>query len=153
MKDNMDQLDLQLLRQLQKDATLSVDQISERVHLSRNACWRRIRRLQDEGIIRARVALVDAEKVGLGQTVVVLVRTNAHDPDWLQRFRAAVREMPEIIGAHRMSGDLDYILRVKVRDVKAYDAFYQRLIAKVAIANVSASFVMEDIKDTTELPL
>jgi len=153
MTDNLDQIDINILRLLQKDATLSVDDVSTQVALSRNACWRRIKRLTEGGILIKRVALVNAEAVGLGQTVMVMIRTSSHDPAWLGKFRSAVQAMPEIIGAHRMSGDLDYVLRVRVADVKAYDRFYQRLIARVPVANVSASFVMEDIKDTTELPL
>jgi len=153
MAQEHDNIDLAILRRLQKDASVSVDEIGDRVALSRNACWRRIKRMEEDGTIRKRVALVEPEAVDLGQMVLVMIRTNAHDPEWLRRFRAAVIEMPEIMGAHRMSGDLDYVLRVRVRDVKAYDQFYQRLIAKVPVANVSASFVMEDIKDTTELPL
>jgi Lrp/AsnC family transcriptional regulator len=153
MTDQIDRLDRSILRALQRDAALPVEAVAEKVGLSRNACWRRIKRLEETGVIRARVALVDAEAVDLGQTVMVLIRTNAHDPDWLKRFRAAVIEMPEVLGAYRMSGDLDYLLKVCVRDVKSYDRFYQRLIAKVPVANVSASFVMEDIKDTTALPI
>ena len=145
--------DIKILKQLQKNASLSIEEISERISLSRNACWRRIRRLEDDGIINKRVAIVNAEALDLGQMVIVLISTNSHDPKWLSLFRAAIIEMPEIMGAHRMSGDLDYILRVRVRDVRAYDKFYQRLISKVPISNVSASFVMEDLKDSTELPL
>ena len=150
---NLDLSDVRILKQLQRDASKSIEEISERVSLSRNACWRRIRRLEEDGILSKRVALVDAEAINLGQMVIVLISTNLHDSKWLKQFRAAVSSMPEIMGAHRMSGDLDYILRVRVRDVKAYDKFYQRLISKVPISNVSASFVMEDLKDTTELPL
>tara|TARA_Y100000739_G_C20536130_1_gene431344 strand:- start:209 stop:667 length:459 start_codon:yes stop_codon:yes gene_type:complete len=150
---NLDLSDVRILKQLQRDASKSIEEISERVSLSRNACWRRIRRLEEDGILSKRVALVDAEAINLGQMVIVLISTNLHDSKWLKQFRAAVASMPEIMGAHRMSGDLDYILRVRVRDVKAYDKFYQRLISKVPISNVSASFVMEDLKDTTELPL
>jgi len=150
---NIDQKDRNILRELQKDAVLSVDSLSEKVHLSRNACWRRIKRMEEEGLITARVALLDAEQLGLGLSVYVFIRTNVHEPGWLEEFRAAIRELPEIVGGHRMSGDLDYVLRVRVADVRAYDRFYQKLIKRVAIANVSASFVMEDIKDTTALPL
>ena len=145
--------DIKILRQLQKNASLSIEEISDRIALSRNACWRRIRRLEDDGIINKRVAIVNADALDLGQMVIVLISTNSHDPKWLSLFRSAIAEMPEIMGAHRMSGDLDYILRVRVRDVRAYDRFYQRLISKVPISNVSASFVMEDLKDSTELPL
>ncbi len=153
MSDTLDQIDRAILRNLQRDATLGVEDLGERVALSRNACWRRIKRLEEAGILSRKVALVDPDKVDLGLMVFVMIRTNEHEKDWLRRFRNSVIEMPEIMGAHRMSGDLDYVLRVRVSDVKAYDRFYQRLIAKVPVANVSASFVMEDIKDTTELPL
>ena len=151
--DNIDSFDLKILRELQKDSAISVDALAENVDLSRNACWRRMKRLEADGVIKSRVALLDAEKLNLDLMVYVMVRTHDHEPGWLEQFRTAVRSMPEIIGAHRMSGDLDYVLRVRVRDVKAYDVFYQRLIAKVPISEVSASFVMEDIKDTTGLPI
>ncbi len=109
--------------------------------------------MEDAGIIIARVALLDPDQFDLGLSVFVLVRTNAHDPAWLEDFEKAVRSLPEIVGAHRMSGDLDYVLRVRVADVKSYDRFYQRLIKRVPVADISASFVMDDIKDTTELPI
>jgi len=134
--DKIDEFDLKILRKMQKDASLSVDTLADMVGLSRNACWRRVKRLEADGIIKSRVALLDAEKLDLDLMAYVLVRTHDHEPGWLEKFRTAVRSMPEIVGAHRMSGDLDYVLRVRVRDVKAYDAFYQRLI-----------------KDTTGLPI
>lgn len=151
MKAKLDSIDRKILNILQIDDTLSVDGLSERVNLSRNACWRRVRAMEDASIITGRVALIDAEKVGLPLLVYVFVRTNDHTQVWIEKFRNAVSQMPEITSAHRMTGDLDYVLRVRVADVKTYDAFYQRLIAKVPIADVSASFVMEDIKDTTVL--
>ena len=153
MATEIDAIDRKILFELQQDATLSVDQISERVSLSRNACWRRLKRLEDERTITGRVALVDAEKVGVGLSVFILVRTSHHDPDWLAKFRAAVVSFPEIVGVYRMSGDLDYVLRARVADVKAYDRLYQRLIAKVPLSDVSASFVMEEIKETTIVPI
>ena len=153
MNQNMDETDRRILAVLQKDATLSMDALAERVHLSRNACWRRIRQMEEAGVLKGRVALVDPQAVGLGLSVFVMIRTQRHDPDWLAQFQKVVREMPEIVGAHRMSGDLDYVLRVRVADVAGYDRFYQRLIAKVPLADISASFVMEDLKDTTELPV
>lgn len=149
----LDDIDRNLLNLLQKDASLSVDAIAEKVHLSRNAAWRRIKRLEADGTIQKRVAIVDPESVDLGLQVFVLIRTNDHSGDWLTNFRRAVREMPEVVAAHRMTGDLDYVLRVRVADVPAYDRFYQRLIDKVQIADVSASFVMENVKDTTVLPI
>ena len=153
MGEKLDNYDHTVLTELQKDASISMDVLSERVNLSRNACWRRVRQLEESGIIQSRVALVDPESVGLGLSVFVLIKTNQHGPDWLKKFEAAVKSTPEIIGAHRMSGDLDYVLRVRVRDVKSYDNFYQKLIAQVPISDVSASFVMEDIVDTTKLPI
>lgn len=153
MRANIDDIDRQLLNLLQYDATLSVDRLADSVHLSRNACWRRVRRLESDGIVKGRVAIVDPAAVGLGLQVFVLIRTNDHSAGWLERFRAAVREMREIVAAQRMSGDLDYVLRVRVPDVPAYDRFYRRLIDKVQIADVCASFVMEDVKETTALPV
>jgi Lrp/AsnC family transcriptional regulator len=153
MKHEIDTIDRRLLAELQRDATLTVDQLSERLNLSRNACWRRVKILEEKGVITGRVALVDAEKLGLGLSVFVILRTSHHDPDWLKRFRDAVTSFPEITGVYRMSGDLDYVLRARVADVKAYDRLYQRLIAKVPLDDVSASFVMEEIKDTTIVPV
>ena len=151
MNHEIDSFDRKILNLLQQDGTLSVDKLSERVGLSRNACWRRVKWLEENGVLTGRVALIDAAKVGLPLLVYVLVRTNDHTPQWLKKFREAVSSAPEIISAQRMTGDLDYVLRVRVADVKAYDAFYQRLIANVPIADVSASFVMEDMKETTVL--
>jgi Lrp/AsnC family transcriptional regulator len=153
VKAELDELDRKILAELQRDATLSVDMLSERIGLSRNACWRRLRRLDDDGFITGRVALVDADKVELGLSVFILVRTSHHDPEWLAKFRSAVVSFPEITGVYRMSGDLDYVLRARVSDVKAYDRLYQRLIAKVPLSDVSASFVMEEIKETTVVPV
>ena len=148
----IDKIDIKILTLLQKDAAVSMDILSERAGLSRNACWRRVKQMEDADVIRRRVALLDPDAVGVGLLVFVMIRTNTHAPDWLLKFEEAVRTMPEIVGAHRMSGELDYILRVRVTNVKGYDVFYQRLIARVPISDISASFVMDDIKDTTELP-
>lgn len=153
MSYQFDEMDRRILRLLQRDASMSMDSLADAVHLSRNACWRRIKNMEDAGVLTGRVALVDPQSVGLDLMTFVLVRTNRHDADWLKSFNKAVQELPEIVGAHRLSGDLDYILRVRIASVRAYDAFYQRLIERVPISDVSASFVMEDIKDTTELPL
>lgn len=153
MSAKFDTIDRRILAELQRDGTLSVDDLSERVGLSRNACWRRVRRLEDEHVITGRVALVDADRLGLGLSVFILIRTSNHDPDWLKRFREAAISFPEITGVYRMSGDLDYVLRARVADVKAYDRLYQRLIAKVPLSDVSASFVMEEIKETTVVPV
>lgn len=149
----IDDTDRRLLHELQQDATLSVDALSARINLSRNACWRRLKRLEEEGILKGRVALVDADKLGLGLTVFMLIRTSHHDPEWLAQFRSAVTSLSEVVGVYRMSGDLDYIIRARVEDMKAYDRLYQKLIARVPLSDVSASFVMEEIKDSTEVPL
>ena len=153
MRAMIDEIDTRILSLLQRDATLSVDQISEAVNLSRNACWRRIKRMESEGVITARVALVDASKVGAPLTAMVLIRTSAHDADWMNKFQRTLRAMPEVVGAYRMTGDLDYVLRVRVADVPAYDAFYKRLTSRISVSDISASFVMEEIKETTAVPL
>ena len=149
----IDQIDRKLLRALQRDASLGVEALGELVGLSRNACWRRIRLMEEAGVIKARVALVDPDALGLGLTVFIAVRTDRHEPDWQDKFTRAVASMPEILGAYRTSGDLDYLLKAKVTDVRAYDRLYQRLIRKVELADISASFVMEEIMETTELPI
>lgn len=149
----LDEIDIRILAELQRDGTLSADQLSERVNLSRNACWRRVRLLQEAGFVRERVAILDAEKAGCGLSVFIFVRAASHDPGWLKAFREAVGAFPEIVGVYRTSGDLDYILKARVGDVKAYDRLYQRLIARVSLADVSASFVMEEIKETSAIPL
>jgi Lrp/AsnC family transcriptional regulator len=153
MPDDLDTIDRRILAELQRDGTLSMDHLSGRVGLSRNACWRRVKRLEDEQVITGRVALINPDRLGLSLSVFILIRTSKHDPDWLKRFRDAATGFPEITGVYRMSGDLDYVLRARVADVKAYDRLYQRLIAKVPLSDVSASFVMEEIKDTTVLPV
>ena len=153
MTMNLDDIDRKILSALQRDATLSMDALAERAGLSRNACWRRMRQMEEAGVIRGRVVLLDPALVGCALQVFVMVRTNSHDAAWMEKFDRAVRILPEIVGAHRMTGDLDYVLRVRVADVPAYDALYKKLIALVPLSDISASFVMEDIKDTTELPL
>lgn len=149
----IDDTDRRILRELQRDASQSLEALGEVVALSRNACWRRIRALEDAGMIKGRVALLDAQKLGLGLSVFMQIRTSAHAPDWLETFSAATRAMPEILGVYRMTGDLDYLIRARVADMAGYDQLYQRLIRKVPLSDVSASFVMEEIKDTTQLPL
>lgn len=149
----LDDTDHRILNALQRDATLSLDALSDTVGLSRNACWRRVRMMEDAGIIRGRVTLVDPDKLGLPLTVFIQVRTSSHDNDWLDRFARATKSMPEILSVYRMSGDLDYLIRARVADMAGYDALYRRLIAKVPLSDVAASFVMEEIKDTTALPL
>ena len=152
MEYNSDYIDRKILEILQIDTSLSMDEISEKVNLSRNACWRRIRKMENDGFIKGRVALIDPGSINLGLSVFVMIRINSHDTDWDEKFENVVLNFPEIIGAHRMAGDLDYILRVRAKDVKDYDRFYQSLIGKISISDISASFVMDDIKDTTALP-
>jgi Lrp/AsnC family transcriptional regulator len=149
----MDTTDRKILEILQQDAALSLDDFSERVGLSRNACWRRIKRLEDEGIIKARVTLLDASRINVGLTAFIALRTTEHSAKWLDQFSKAVRGIPEIIGVYRMTGDVDYLLQVVIPDVAAYDRLYKRLINKITLADVSSSFVMEEIKSTTVLPL
>ncbi|WP_299612582.1 Lrp/AsnC family transcriptional regulator [uncultured Tateyamaria sp.] len=151
--ETIDTLDAKILRELQQDASISLDQLGERVALSRNACWRRVRALEEAGIIKGRVALIDPDAVGLGLMVFMQIRTHSHDPDWQARFSRATRTIPGILSVYRMTGDLDYLIRARVADMEGYDALYQQLIAQVPIADVSASFVMEEIKDSTALPL
>ncbi len=153
MSDTIDDLDRRILSELQRNADQNLEALGARVGLSRNAVWRRIRRLEEEGVVRGRVALLDAARLELGLMVFIQVRTNRHDPDWLEAFARAMRDTPEILGAYRMSGELDYLIRARVRDMAAYDRLYQRLIRRVDLADVSASFVMEELKDTTALPL
>lgn len=153
MAEKLDEIDRKILRVLQRDASISVDSLAEKVHLSRNACWRRVKQMEERGIIRGRVTLVEPAAVDLDLSVFVLIRTSEHEPAWLKTFHQTIRDLPEIVGAHRMSGDLDYVLRIRVSSVKGYDRFYQKLISRIPISDISASFVMDDIKDTTELPI
>ncbi len=149
----IDDTDRRILNVLQRDASVSLEALADVVHLSRNACWRRIKALEAEGVISARVTLLDPVKLGLGLMVFMMVRTNAHAPDWLETFSTATRGMPEILGVYRMTGDLDYLIRARVADMADYDRLYQALIRRVPLSDVSASFVMEQIKDTHQLPL
>ncbi len=148
-----DDIDRRLLVALQRDSSRSIDEIGEEIGLSRNATWRRIKRLEEDGLLKGRVALVDPAKLGLALLVFITVRTNQHDAKWAKQFRKAVSGFPEVIGAYRTSGDQDYLIQARVADVPAYDRLYQRLINKVDLSDVSASFVMEELKATTELPI
>ena len=149
----MDRLDRKILRLLQEDATLAVADVAKKVGLSTTPCWRRIQKLEEEGVIRKRVAVLDPVKINAKVTVFVSVRTSSHSNEWLKRFSEVVQEFPEVVEFYRMSGDVDYLIRVVVPDIAAYDSFYKRLIAKIEIRDVSSSFAMEQIKYTTEMPL
>jgi Lrp/AsnC family transcriptional regulator len=149
----MDAIDRKILTVLQEDASLAVAEIGSRVGLSSTPCWKRIQRLEADGVILRRVALVDQDRIGLGVTVFVSIETGDHSQDWLERFAKVVRAMPEVMEFYRMAGDVDYMLRVVVSDMAGYDAFYKRLIAAVPLKNVTSRFAMEKIKSTTALPI
>jgi Lrp/AsnC family transcriptional regulator len=152
-KNSVNSIDRKILECLQEDAAMAVADIAEKVGLSKTPCWRRIRQLEQNGVIRRRVALLDREKLNLGVTVFVGVKTSKHDIKWLDTFAKAVVNFPEVVEFYRMSGDIDYMLRVVVPDIAAYDAFYQRMIQRIDLTDVSSSFAMEEIKYTTALPL
>jgi Lrp/AsnC family transcriptional regulator len=149
----LDTTDRKILSLLQDDASLSVAEIGSRVGLSSTPCWKRIQRLEADGIIQRRVALVDQDKIGLGITVFVSIETGDHSQDWLARFADMVGAMPEVMEFYRMAGDVDYMLRVVVPDIQGYDTFYKKLIASVPLKNVTSRFAMEKIKSTTALPI
>jgi Lrp/AsnC family transcriptional regulator len=149
----MDKLDKKILEQLQKNGGLTAAELAERIGLSKAPCWRRIKRLEEEGIIKQTVALLDARALNLGTTVFVTLKTGNHSEAWFEKFVKAVRDIPEVTEIHRMSGDVDYLMRIVVPDIDAYDVVYKRLIASVEFQDVSASFALETIKYTTALPL
>ena len=152
-KVELDSKDWAILRLLQRDASLSLQAIADEVGLSANPCWRRIKRMEDSGVIAKRVALLDPSKVDAGTCVFVAIHTRRHDADWLESFHTAIDGIDEIIECHRMAGEVDYLLKLRVADIAGYDAIYQRLIRRVPdIADVTASFSMEEMKMTTALP-
>ena len=149
----MDAIDRKILAVLQDNAALSVAEIGSRVGLSSTPCWKRIQRLESEGIIQKRVALVDQDRIGLGVSIFVSIETGDHSQDWLDRFAQVVGSMPEVMEFYRMAGDVDYMLRVVVADMRSYDIFYRKLIGAVALKNVTSRFAMEKIKSVTALPV
>lgn len=149
----LDLIDRKIIAELQRDATLSVAQISERVGLSQTPCWKRIQKLEQSGIILGRVALVAPEHLGLGLTVFVAIEAADHTPAWREAFSKAIEDLPDIMEVHRMAGEVDYMLRVAVADMAAYDAFYQRLTETVMLKNVTSHFAMERIKSSTAYPV
>jgi Lrp/AsnC family transcriptional regulator len=149
----MDKLDKKILEQLQKNGGLTAAELADRIGLSKAPCWRRIKRLEEEGVIKQTVALLDARSLNLGTTVFVTLKTGNHSEAWFDKFVKAVRDIPEVTEIHRMSGDVDYLMRIVVPDIDAYDQVYKRLIASVEFQDVSASFALETIKYTTALPL
>jgi Lrp/AsnC family transcriptional regulator len=149
----MDSFDRAILAQLQEDAALPLNEIANRVGLSPTPCWNRIRKMEETGVITKRVALLDPPSLGLGVTIFVSIETADHSESWLARFAEAVRSMPEVVDVYRMSGDVDYMMRVVVPNIDAYDEFYRLLIKSVPLKNVTSRFAMEKIKATTALPL
>src|SRR5215207_557461 len=149
----LDRPDRKILAIMQEDSSLAVADVAQRVGLSQTPCWRRIQRLRADGVIARTVSLVHPEAVGLGLTVFIAIEALDHSPDWLDRFTAAVSAMPEVMEVHRMAGEIDYLLRVAVADMAAFDAFYRDLIKAVPLKNVSSHFAMERVKATTAYPI
>lgn len=149
----MDVTDIKILTLLQDDASISIAELAQRVNLSQTPCWKRVQRLEASGVIQKRVALLDPEKIGLGLTVFVSIETSDHSGQWLQRFADFVSAMPEVMEFYRMAGDVDYMLRVVVPDMAAYDAFYKRLITEIPLKNVTSRFAMQRVKSTTAYAL
>lgn len=153
MVAHLDDLDRKILAELQSDAEQSLDEIARKVGSSKTPVWNRIRRMRETGVILRQTALLDAEALGLEACFFVLIRTSEHEADWQQKFLRVLQSRPEVLEAHRLAGDIDYILKVRVKNARAYDAFYQTLISEVRIFNVTALLSMEEIKSTTALPL
>ncbi|WP_339107534.1 Lrp/AsnC family transcriptional regulator [Thioclava sp. GXIMD4216] len=153
MSVRIDDMDRKILSQLQLDASQSLDDIARKVGSSKTPVWNRIRKMREAGIIGQQTAILDPEALGFDACFFVLIRTSEHEADWQQKFLAALRARPEVMEAHRLAGDIDYILKVRVQNARAYDAFYQALISEVKVHNVTALLSMEEIKNTTMLPL
>lgn len=153
MKGQMDQIDRKILAELQLDTSLPLEEIAKRVGSSKTPVWNRIRKLKDAGVIRHEVAVLDPDALGVEACFFVLIRTSEHEADWQAKFLATLRIRPEVMEAHRLAGDIDYIIKVRVANAKAYDEFYQSLISEVRIFNVTALLSMEEIKYTTALPI
>ena len=149
----IDRMDRKILDILQRDCTVPVAEIGKQIGLSTTPCWRRIQKLEEQGVIQRRVAVLNPKAVNVGVTVFVSITTSHHTQDWLERFHEVLKDFPEVVELYRMSGQVDYLLRVVVPDIAAYDAFYKRLISKIEIRDVSSAFAMEQIKYTTEMPL
>lgn len=149
----LDRMDRKILAIVQQDCTMPVAEIGKQVGLSTTPCWRRIQKMEEQGIIQRRVALLDPKKVNAGVTVFVSISTSQHEQGWLERFHEAIQNFPEVVEFYRMSGQVDYLLRVVVPDIEHYDIFYKKLISSIELSDVSSSFAMEQIKYTTELPL
>lgn len=153
MTGKLDGTDLRILALLQENTERSISEIADAIHLSQNACWRRIRQLEEQGYILKRVALLDAAKLGAGMTVFVMVRAGEHSQEWLERFAEAVRRIPEIVEFYRMTGEVDYLIKIRVADIAGYDRVYKQLIRSAPLTDVSGAFAMEELKHTTAIPL
>lgn len=153
MAARLDEMDRKILAELQQDASQSLDEIARKIGSSKTPVWNRIRRMKEAGVILRQTALLDAEALGLEACFFVLIRTSEHEADWQRRFLKALQERPEVLEAHRLAGDIDYILKVRVENARAYDRFYQALISEVRVYNVTALLSMEEIKHTTVLPV
>jgi Lrp/AsnC family transcriptional regulator len=149
----MDEFDKKILSCLQADSRIPLAELAQAVGLSTTPCWRRIQKLQAEGVIRGQVALLDRQALNVGVTVFVAIRTNQHNAVWLAKFAKAVVDFPEVMDCYRMAGEIDYLLRLVLPDIAAYDRFYKRLIERVELTDVTSMFAMEEIKSTTALPL
>jgi Lrp/AsnC family transcriptional regulator len=150
---DLDAMDIKILALLQEDASRSIAEIADSVHLSNNACWRRIRQLEESGIIRKRVALLDAEKLGAGTTVFVMLRAPDYSDEWFEKFSSAVRKIPEVLEFYRLAGEIDYLIKLQVSDIAGYNEVSQKLTRAVHFRDVSGAFAMEELKNTTAIPL
>jgi len=153
MAARLDEMDRKILAELQADAAQSLDEIARKVGSSKTPVWNRIKRMKEDGVIKRQTVLLDAEALGLEACFFVLIRTSEHEADWQAKFLRALQQRPEVLEAHRLAGDIDYILKVRVKNARAYDIFYQALISEVRIFNVTALLSMEEIKSTTVLPV
>ncbi|MDD9811253.1 MAG: Lrp/AsnC family transcriptional regulator [Gammaproteobacteria bacterium] len=149
----MDRVDRKILSFLQQDATMTIKEIARRVHLSPTPCWKRIQRLEENGVIRARVALLDPAKVDAGVTVFIAIRTDRHNIEWSKKFAREMKSIPEVMEIYRMSGKVDYLLRVVVPDIAAFDRIYKTIISRIELSDVTSMFAMEQMKYTTALPV
>ena len=152
-KVEIDTFDRKILQYIQKDCSMSIESLGEQVGLSRNAVWRRVKALEEHGYIKSKVAIIDPQRLGLELQVFVQIRTSEHNPEWRKRLAQTVQALPQIQFVHRMTGDLDYLIMARVANMAEYDQLYQRLTENVQMTDVSASFVMESLKETTEIPV
>jgi Lrp/AsnC family transcriptional regulator len=150
---NLDSIDLELLAILQEDVSIGVEELASRVGLTKTPCWRRLQKLEQSGVIRKKVALLNAQMLDLPVSVIVQVKTSHHSSEWLEQFSKTVADFPQVVEFYRMSGEYDYLLRVVVKDIAAYDAFYKEFIQATSLTDVTSSFAMEEIKCSTKLPL